>query len=267
MSQDTLDKALFHLYVNIHKYDEYSPRLFGQFALSEEELDWLKTLFMTQRRGLLIFNNQLRHKQFRSIKHALPRSAAIFGDDLDILISNYASTQSEIGPREPEICVRLFSDYLERSAVPPEVYSRAFEFISYECLLVTIALSGSNRQRKASIQEIDCRKWFLPAKHYCRTASYSYDVLGTLHTQGDCHRKIPQVCLLLIFVDSNGRVRILKVSSHLFSFIRSMEEGRSVLEALRYMGDPKNEEVLFAAVQQLSSLGLPFQLDVALAHA
>lgn len=232
MSDADLERALFHLYLHIHEYDGYSPAIFAQFSLTRNELEWLKTLMATQREGLLVFNQQLRNKHYRYIKQSLPQSAERFNGELDSLVASYASSEIEIGPREPAVALRTFSDYLSRSIAPANVGFSAFEFISVECLCVSMALHVGLRCRHPDVVHPDARRWFLPPRDYCRVFSCSYDAISSW--RADCRPtgNIDKSQRYILFLDDDSHLRLVKLSCQLFKLLQAMEEGLSVADAL-----------------------------------
>lgn len=252
MSEEAVEKALFHMYLHIHE-SESASELFDNLPLSSNELDWLKMLISTQREGLLVFNQQLRAKGNRYIRKSLPRSAARFAVELDAILQDYQLTQTEIGPRDPAPAVSAFSDFLERWNRPDQIDLRAFEFIRFESHFVAMSLNDAQRT-EAAITGSDPRRWYLPPIEHCRLLSFSHDPVGDWNENGGgaggCH--------LLLFADTERAIRIVKLSPPLYKLISEITTGKSVGEALEKLELVKFEESALRSIRGLSQIGLPF---------
>ena len=259
MSEEAVEKALFHLYLHIHESD-FSSKLFEKFSLSNDELEWLERLISMQREGLLVFNRQLRSKGNRYIRKSLPRSAVRFGVQLDAILADYQLTQTEIGPRDPASAVSAFSDFLERSVRREEIDLRAFEFIRFESLFVAMSLDEVHPPEAAVVGSSDPRHWYLPPIEHCRSLSFCYDPTQDWNENARLGDGAGGTRHFLFFADTKRAIKIVELSSSLHNLINEIAMGKSVGEALDKLESAKFEELALRSIRDLSELGLPFTM-------
>ena len=140
MSERNLQRALIYLYTHVHEYRAYSDELFVKFRLSKSERQSLKELMTLQWEGLIAFNQQLHHKQRRYIRHALPKSRTVYGQELENLLTLYTLRLPTAAEDQSTAAVQSFAQYLtakiEREVKP----SKALEFIRFEAVYASLLL-------------------------------------------------------------------------------------------------------------------------------
>ena len=257
MSEESLEKALFHLYLHIHECDS-SSELFQQFSLSREELAWLEKLIATGRQGLLTFNQQLRAKGHRYVKQSLPKSSSCFAAQLDAILECYSLTQTEVGPRDPASAVRAFSDFLERTDQCDKVDLRAFDLIRFESLFIAMALDETHSAETALAGSRDPGLWCLPPIRRCKSLTLNSDPTRCWESDAEIEPSIGSACHLLLFASNLRAVRVVRLSPSLHNLIDEMAKGRNVREALTVLDYQGYEERVLERFRSLLRLGLPF---------
>lgn len=247
MSEREFQKALMHLYANIDRYSAYSDEIFAPFVLSPAETQSLRELMASQRRGLLVFNQQLDHKRRRVICEVLSASRAIAGSALDVLLDGYASGPTLEGARGPGDVVRDFAEYVNRRVERQAEISRPLDLIRFEANYAAVSLGSPSASGRRHATLISC-------EHDVAAAMTDPSLLDR------CER-CPSPRWFFMFMDAHGDVRVRAVASDLAAILRMLLDGAPIAEALETLADKNDRAAARESVGQLLSCGAPLSAE------
>jgi hypothetical protein len=258
MSERDFQMALLHLYRTIDQEQTYSDAIFARFALSYSEKQWLKELMVSQREGLLFFNEQLHTKRCRFLRHALPNSQRALAERFEELLDSYALYSGLEGTVDAADAVRRFADYIGGQIREGGSASKELEFVQFEALQASVSLWPDSPDRPAELSS-DLR---LALGEDAVLVSCSYDCaaaiqdLSLLEAAG--RRATPQ--WFLLFRDEGGALRTFAIAPRLAEVLSFFGGGHSLNEVLQRLELVSEKVAASRTFAELLQLGVPFFL-------
>ena len=260
MSELAFQKALFHLYLHIEEWESYPDVALESFALSRSERQALRELVTLQRPALLAYNRQLRFKQLRYIRHALPKSLTLIGDELNRLIEDYISSNASEGSTDITLALRSFSDHLNRKILRDETSPKVLEFVRFEAAYASLVFARTTTLNVSSTSKP--ARWMLPDAETHVYLSSSYDVLPSFLDPSAALITEEKRLYYLLFKDRYSNVRFLKIGPDLFRLLELLGGGSSVGAVLNTLESDRDREEALGTIERLISLGVPFRGEV-----
>lgn len=258
-SEREFQEALIHLYLHIHEYESYSDALFANFKLSDADRRSLRELMTSQRDRLLVFNQQLRFKQRRYIRAALPRSAKLLRRELDDLIDAYATRLSTEGADDAATTIRVFADQLKAHVAVDPYASWEPQFILFEAAYASLALRRVDSLPEALRPRETEVGLSLPRGPNHFLATSSYDVVAKFKDSVSPHFA-EKTQYLLLFRTRRSSVRILSLAAKLHGILEMLEQGICVGDILKSVQSTEDKMAALEGVRNLWSIGVPFSI-------
>ena len=258
MSEANFQKALFHLYRNIQKYEECSDNIFSSFVLTNDETRALSEMMNGQRRGLITFNEQLQNKHCRYIRHALPSSSERFPRCLEEYINSYISELSSDYLNDAFNALKSFAKFLRIVTSNEQNLTRELEFIHFEATYASIILGALHRPATAHNSRISPNSRVADDGSVSLIAS-SYDLWAALRNPSMQRGEeiLPRPCWFLLFAKQDGELKVIKVSNNLFALLKLLVSGLTIGEALESYQLSAQRDAANASIGRLMSIGFP----------
>jgi hypothetical protein len=256
MSERNFQLALLHLYKTIDGKQAYVDAAFEQFALSASQKQWLKELMTSQREALLMFNELLRGKRRRWMRHGLPVSRFAYGGRLDALLNGYVLHAGGDGPTVGPALMRNFAEYVETQATDDEAASRELELIHFEALLASVSLRAGTLDRHLELASDLCLRLgddaHLVACHYDVVAAFSDPLLL------ERSPRLPAPQWLLLFADECRKPRTFALAPGLAKALGLFAGGTSLGEVLNQLEIESERMLASQSIAKLLRIGVPF---------
>jgi hypothetical protein len=260
MSEAQLQRALMHLYWHVHEYDCYSDELFSAYELSESDKACLRELMFLHRPGLVAFSQQLRHKQVRYIRHALPKSAALLGRESEGLLGGYAANVNIEGAEDPSTAVRSFFEHVDLRLRGRSDRPIKLEFIRFEAAYGSLALSSpATRSVVPDPAAAVFPKFRFPGSDSILIGA-SYDVAAVLKDLVALPQREdqPRPHRFLLFRSPKAGVRVVRLSPELHRALEMLHEGWTSDEIFEELPSDAARGALTACIFDLWAKGVPF---------
>jgi len=256
MSERNFQLALLHMYKTIDEKQAYVDAAFEQFALSAPQKQWLKELMTSQREALLTFNELLRGKRRRLIRHALPASRSACGGRFEALLNEYVLPAGGDGPAIGPALVRTFAEYVETQAADDEATCRELELIRFEALLASVSLRPGTSDRHAELSSDLC----LRLGDDAHLVSCHYDVVAAISDPLllESLPRLPMPQWFLLFADETRGPRTFAIAPGLAKVLGLFVGGASLSEVLNRLETESERALASQSIAKLSRVGVPF---------
>lgn len=260
MSEAQLQKALMHLYRHVQELGSYSDELFSAYELDESDKACLRELMALQRPGLVAFSQQLRHKHVRYIRHALPKSAALVGRELEGVLAEYAANANIEGAEDPSTAVRSFFEQIDLRLRGRSDRPIALEFIRFEAAYASLALSSPPTRSAVPVPTAAVFPKFRLSGSDSILIGASYDVAAVLKNLVALPQWDDQPCphrFLLSRLPKPG-VQVLRLSPELHRALELLRDGWTSDEIFDELPSDAARHALTGCVLDLQAKGVPF---------
>ena len=250
--------ALLHLYRMIDREHAYADAIFAQFALSASEKQWLSELMISQRDGLLLFNEQLYVKRRRFIQHALPNCRRVFADRLEALLDDYTRHSGLEEAVDGTGAVRSFAGYVGEQMREGEAAFKELEFIRFEALQASVPLRLGSPDRPTE-PSANLR---LALGEDALLVSCNYDIAAAMQDPSSVETmgRLPTPQWFLLFRDEGGAVRTFAIAPGLAKLLSCFGGGSSLHEVLQRLAAESERAAASQSIAKLLRLGVPFSL-------